>query len=447
MLLPLPQRQGIKTRQIYYPGEPSLGTDPVAPVGYVVPLVDEAGFGNSRGRTTVPVYKGKRRPDQSILGNSTSEGENPYGLETRVFPRLLKDLFGADGYVRPFGGTSGLHRFTIPKNDEAEMGSGQIQDESLETPKQIQRNTGVRPGAINLSYATEGVARYGMNFMGIGNEVNTDLGGTVHDFPYRAFSYFNGYAKLNGYFLTGMTDFSMTIDPGLARQEAAFHEGQAAAIGYGAINANGSLGLMFSTSGAAPENNMNFYDMATNEQVVPLDCAWANAPVIRASSWVRVVLASVVFSKKGFRPGGSMGKVITQNWNLTDDVSADHPAEKFNEIVGPWTFTAADNVLGIKVDGAAAVTVTLGTGEVSAETIAGLINANATLGPLVEATSFMGRVMIATKLKGSTHSVQIDTTTPNSAHTIMGFDGIASLGLDDEPILVEIFEPLENTDL
>lgn len=444
---PLPQRQGIKTRQIFYPNEPSLGTDPAAPVGYLMPLADEAGFGTAQGLTNVPVFKGLRKPDAVVLGMITADGENPYLLESRIFPRVLKTFLGDDGYVRPAGGTTKLHRLFIPTDPDAEMGSCQIQDESRETPVQYIRNKGVRPGTIGLTYAAEGGARYTVGFTGIGNEVFTDLGGTVVDYPSRPFSYFNGYAKLNGYYLVGMTDFNMSLDAGLARQDAAFHAGQAAAIGYGAVNLTGSLGLMFSTNGSAPENNMNFYNMAVNQQDVPLDVLWADAPLDRADHWIRILTPAVRFSRRGFRPGGAVGKVITQDWRMVDTENADIAAEKFNDIRGPYTMDNTNNVIGIRVDGAAATAVTLPTGAaVTVDQIVAAINANGTLSAAIVAESFVGRVMLRHKTAGASHSIGIDTTTANSAHTVLGFDAVAMSGFDDTPLIIEVYNDI-TTDL
>jgi hypothetical protein len=441
---PLPQRQGVKTRQIFYPNEPSLGVDPVAPIGYVMDLLDEAGFGTSQGLTRVPVYKGRRRGSSTLSGDIMAEGENPFGLEARIFPRILKSALGDDGYVRPKGGTSKLHRLFTPILASAEAGSAQIQDESLETPVIYTRNKGVRIGSINMTYAGGGaVARYGMNAMGIGREVNTSLGGTIVEYPFRAFSFMNGYARLAGYYLTGMTDFSITMDFGVSRQDAAFHAGEAAAIGYGDIALSGRLGLMWSTSGAAPENNMNFYNMAVNQQNIPLDVGFANAPVDLADQWVRFIIPATRFSRRGFRPGGAAGKTITQDWQHVDDVDSDLPAENLGEIRGPYALTT-DNKLAIKVDGGAAVSVTLGTASttVTVTDVVAAINANGTLNTAIDAVEYFGRVLLRHKLLGASHSIQIDTAALDSAHAILGFDGIASTGFDDTPWLIEVFSDI-----
>ena len=441
---PLPQRQGIKTRDLFIPNEPSLGTDPVTPVKYVMDLLDEAGFGSTQPLNRVPVYKGKRRGGSSTLGDITAEGENPYGLEARIFPRILKTALGSDSYLRPAGGTSKLHRLVIPTNASAEAGSCQVQYESLETPVQITRNKGTRIGGINLAYAGGGAAaRYGVNFMGIGREVKTDVGGTIVEYPFKAFSFMNGYAKLAGYYLTGMTDFRINIDFGAARQDAAFHAGEAAAIGYGEVFPSGSLGLMWSTSGLAPENNMNFYDMAVNQQNIPLDVAWANNPVDLADQWCRIILPTVRFSRRGFRPGGAMGKNITQDWQMVDEADADIAAELMAENMGPYQLTT-DNKLGLKLGGGATVPITLGTAStlITAEDVIDAINANVTFAAYGEAFEYMGRFMMRSNGTGSTYSIQVDTALTDSAHEILGLDGVARLGLDDTPLVFEFFNDI-----
>lgn len=430
MVTTLPQRQGVKSRQIFYPEpEGMVGQDPGAPVGYLMPLADEAGFGSDQGLIEAPVFKGNRDPYGVVSGNVNSAGENPYGLEFRTFPRIAKNFVGPDGYLRPGGGTTSLHRIFSPVDIDAEPGSCQLQDESLETPIQRIRNRGVRIGGINLNYANEGVARYGVNFMGIGDEVYTDLAGTVNDEGYSAVSYFNGYAKLNGYFLAGMTDFSISFDGGPSRQDAAFRDGIAAAINYGVINVTGRVGLMFSTNGLAPENNMNFYNMAVNQQDVPLEVAWSDKPKTLADSWCRVVLPAVRFSRRGFRPGGAAGKVITQDYRIHGTSNNKIAADKFGTIRGPYNLSGTNNVLGVKIQGSATIPVTLPTGAaVTVDAIVTALNASGPFSAAATAENFMGRVMVRSKLAGATSSVQIDTAQANSAHTALGFDGILFVG-------------------
>jgi hypothetical protein len=444
MLPTIPQRQGVKTRQIFYPEDAgAMGTDPAVPKGYVMPLADEGSFGTDQGLIQAPVYKGTRRPFGVVSGNVTAEGEDPYGLEFRTFPRVLKELVGPDGYVRPGGGTTSLHRFYVPTDPDAEMGSCQLQNESLETPKQILRNRGVRPGTISLAYANEGVARYGVAWMGTGDEVRTDLAGTVTDEGYKAVSFFNGFAKLNGYFLVGMTDFSITIDPGLSRSDAAFREGIAAGINYNVINVAGRLALMFSTNGAAPENNMNFYDLAVNQTPVPLDIAWSDAPASQATAWCRIILPATRFSRRGFRPGGSAGKIITQDYQVVDDISGDLAAEKFGTIRGTYNLTGTNNVFGVKIDGGATLSVTLPTGAaVTTDAIVTALMANGPFAAAATASNFMGRVMVTSKTKGASSSVQYDTAVANSAHTALGFDNVAFTGFTDIPFLIEVYNDI-----
>jgi hypothetical protein len=438
----IPQRQGVKTREIFYPNEPTLGVDPSSPIGYIMNLVDAAGFGTTRGRTRAPVFKGTRRPDSSVRGNATAEGENPYGLDFRIFPRILKTALGTHGYVRPGGGTSSLHRLFTPTHPDAEMGSAQIQYDSLESPKQSIRNRGVRPGTINMSFATEGVARFGVGYMGVGDEVDTDLGGTLVDYPYRAVSYFNGYAKLDNSFLVGMTEFSSSMDFGLARQDAAFLDGQAAAIGYGSVNMTGRLGLMFSTAGTRPESNLNYYRMATEERLVPIDLVWADKPLDLATMWCRLRMF-VRFSQESFRPGGAAGLMVGQGYQMEVDETADLPAEVFGTIAGPYNLTASTNVLSVRRNGAAGVPVTLPIGAaVTTDAIVTALNANGTLSPNVDFVNFNGRVMARTKGTGSSHTLQIDTAVADSAHTALGFDGILNAGIDDTGFVWDFYNDI-----
>lgn len=441
MLTPLPQRQGVNTRQKYYRElDTAPGVDPGSPVGYILHLADEAGFGTSDKLIDAPRFVGNRDPDDVINGNITADGENPYALEFRTFPRLLKDGFGASGYSRPGGASTTLHRL-VPPPAGGIMGSGQLQDESLETPVLFTRNKGVRIGGVNISYAQEGVGRYGMPFMGVGDEVYTDLGGTVVDEGYSAVSYFNGSAKLNGFFLVGMSEFSIALDFGLSRQDAAFRAGIAAAINYGKISAKGKLGLTFNTSGSAPENDLNFYNMAVTQTAIPLEIVWANNPIELATMWCRIVLPGVRFSRKGFRPGGAMGKIITQDYSAKN---GDIAAEKFNTVIGPNIVLTTANKLGIKINGGATVPVTLGTASttITVTQAVAAINAVAGFNTLATAEVWHGRIMLRTIGKGSAFSLQIDTAQADSAHTILGFDGVAEIGISDKAMKFEFYNDI-----
>jgi hypothetical protein len=439
-LTPLPRRQGVKTRQVMY-AEPDAapGTNPGSPVGYILPLADESGFGTEQGRIQAPVFKGKRKPYGSVLGNINAAGEAPYGLEFRTFLRVLRQFVGPNGYTRPGGGTTSLHRIFTPTVDDSSPGSVQIEDQSLETPVQYIRNRYVRPGSINLSYANEGVARYGVSWMGIGDELRTSLAGTVNDEGYKAVSFFNGYAKLNGYYLVGMSDFAITFDGGLSRGDAAFRGGIAASVDFGVINISGRLALMFATNGAAPENNLNFYDMAVNNQAIPLEVIWTDTNETLSDSWCRIIIPGTKFSRRGFRPGGAAGKLITQDFTVDDDTASNKIAAEKYGIRGPYNIGASTFNLGVKDTGGSTIITALTQGAArTTDQVVTELNANVSFSAAFTAENFLGRVMIRHKTLGAAKSIQVDTATANSAHSILGFDNVVFSGFDDTPWLVEI---------
>lgn len=447
MLPLLAHRQGVKTRQEYYREDAgSPGIDPASPIGFVMPLADEAGFTRKRALVRAPVYKGNRKPDGVISGMKTADGENPYGLELNVFPRILKDFFGPDGYVRPGGGTTRLSRYFIPTDDDAVPGSFQIQDKSLESPVQILRKKGVMGSPFNFSYANEGVARYGLGMMGVGEQVTTDLGGTVTDYPYKAMNYFSGAVEIDGDTLVGMTEFSLSLDGGLSRTDAAFRDGLAASIGYGNINTTGRTTLMMAKNGGGLEENLNFYDLAEDEIPVAMSCMWADKPLTLATGWIRIILSAVRFSGEGFKSGGTAGRFISNDFQSVDDETGDLAAEKFSVNAGPYTLTT-NNKLGLKVNGGATVPVTLGTAStvITLTQAVAAINGTVGLNGLV-ASEFNGRIMLRSGLKGAAQSIQIDTAQADSAHTILGFDGVAFLGYSDTPLLIEVFHPTFEVD-
>lgn len=448
-MLTINRRQGVKSRQIMYPEPDStFGQDATVPVGYIMPLADESGFGTDQGMTEAPVFKGNRKAYGIVYDNIMASGESPYGLEFRTFLRVMRQFVGPNGYVRPGGGVTSLHRISVPTANDAVPGSVCLQDESLETPVQYIRNRGVRAGTINLSYANAGVARYGVGWTGIGDEVQTSLAGTVNDDDYKAASYFNGYMSMNGYDLVGLSDFSISFDGGVSRGDAAFREGIGSSVDFGVINVTGSLGLQMATNGAAPENNLNYYNMAVNQQSIPIDVAWANDKIATADQWCRIIIPGTKFSRRGFRPGGSQAKSITQDWRVEQNATTNGiAAEKFGTIRGPYNIGAGNAILGVQVNGGATIPITLVQG--AARTVAQVvtdINANATFTALGTASVFMGRVMLRSLLKSSSASMKVDTAQATSAHTVLGFDGILFSGKSDTEWLMEFYNDI-TTDL
>lgn len=439
------QRISALTRLVLYP-ETSFGSDPGAPVGYVVPLAAQSGFRTNRNILPVPNYIGNRLTNAVVRGSATAAGAVPVNLEFELAARIGKLLFGDDGYSRPGGGTTTLHRLRIPTTTGAAPGSCQLQAEALQTTAQYLRAKGVRVGGMSFAYATEGPATYNVDFQGIGDEVQTDLAGTKNAISIPGVSYFNGRAVMNGFSLVGMTGFSMNIAAELMRQDVAFNDGIAAAINQGKINVSGNIALAMAIGGSTPESEMTYYNYAVNETEVPVECMWADKPIAQATQWMRVIMPAVRFSQASWVPGGDGGIIVDQQFMVPLSTNSKTQGETFGTILGPYNIGATTNIFAAKIDGVAKnVTLTQGAARTAAQVVSDL-NADVPFNTVAVAEVIAGRVFIRTKTKGSGGSAQFDTGVANHCGVALGFDNTVYTGLDDCPILIEFYNTI-NTNL
>lgn len=426
------QRLGSSSRAVFYP-ETTWNEDPGTPVGYVMPLRDQSGFGSSDSLIEAPIFTGNALPFGVINGLVNAEGAFPLALEFITIGHFLKTYFGSDGYARPGGGTTSLHHWFIPTASGAVPGSAQVQSSFQETTAQHIRNKGCRVGGFSFSQDIAGAVSYSMDMIGSGKEATTDLGGTVTDNGYSAASYFNGKLKKGSTSLASLAQFSLALACGLSRQDVAFNDGYAGAINQGIHSAKGRLELLFG-------DDLSFYNEAVNQNEVSLDCLWANGPLSSATRWLRVQMPTVRFARTAPRPGGSAGLLIGQDYMMIRSDNADVAAEAFGPTLGTYNVTLTTDVLGVKIDGGATISTTLtASATKTAAQVVAELQANGSLTAVADVDEFNGRVRITSKTKGSSSSVQIDTAVVDSAHSLFGFDGVARTGRNDCPLLVSIY--------
>jgi hypothetical protein len=436
------QRIGNWSRLILYP-EGTWNSDSGITTGYVLPLVDQSGFGDSQDPIQVPIYTGDVLPFDDIPGLIQSGGDLPLGLEYLTIGYLLKSYFGANGYLRPGAGAGSEHQFFIPTIAGSQMGSFQLQSEFLEPTAQYLRGRGIKPGAFNWQGEVSGFNRYGVSVIGSGSMPNSDLAGSKINNGFAGSNYFDGsitYQPSGGSktTLADVVGFRCRLFNSLARQDAFFNAGQAASVNGFQYEAEGALALQMQDSGAGPAGNLNFYNDAVNRTIVTLDVIYANGPLQTCTSFLRFQLAALRYFRMAPRPGGSRAIMYEQAFRLVRGNNVQVAGEYMLPTLGTFNIGPTTNKLGIKVDGGATQTVTLTQG--ATRTTDQVVTDIAAL-PLVGAAAdnYAGRVRISSNTKGATSSIQIDTAVANSGHTLFGADGTARAGKDNCPFLGRLF--------
>jgi hypothetical protein len=441
------QRQGHWSRLILYP-ESTYNSDTGITTGYLLPLVDQSGFGDSADPIQVPIYDGTMLPFDDIPGLIMAGGSLPLGLEYETLGHIMKAFFSANGYVRPGGGTTSLHHFFIPTIAGSEPGSFQLQNEFTQSTALFHRGRGVRPAAINYQGEISGFGRLGIDVLGSGSMVQTDLAGTKTDNGFQASNYFDGrmtYRVAGGtrYTLADITGFRCRIFNNASRQEAFFNNGIASGVNTSNINVEGALALAMKANEAAagPANDLNFYNNAVNRDTIEIDLVVANGPLATCTKYKRYQFTVVRFFRMAPKPGGGAGIVYEQAFRIVRDATN---AKTYGEYVGPtlgtYNIGAATFNLGVKVNGGATITTALTQGAARTVTqVVADLNANGALTAVADIEEFCGRVRISSKTKGSTSSIQIDTGVATPAHAAFGFDGVARSGRDNCPVLIHLF--------
>lgn len=422
-------RLGVNSRAILFPG-----AAPTA--GFVWPLSDAAAFGSNSDFSEVPNYNGTRLPYGVVPNAIMADGSMPTNFEYTFIGHLLKMVFGAEGYTR----NGNFHNFFIPVV-AYDLPIAQLQYESMESPVQYQRHLDVHCGGVDMSYGTSGAAVYNANLMGTGEELQTALGGppTITDYGFSASNYFNGEALAEGVPFAGMNAFSLGVTNNLAREDVAFTGGIAGAITSSQVNVTGNLGILLQAGGDGIEEDLTMYSRALAQTNVPLECSWWNKPSGFFTKFCRVRLAGVLLSRESWRPGGGQSLRLNANWRSHGDPDANKlSGEIISTNVGPFTLPATPN-LGVKIDGGGTITIALVAGAQTAQEIVDDLNADVTFTAGAVARVYGERILIYSKTKGATSSIQIDTGVANTAHAEIGFTGVAVTGKDNCPIMITLF--------
>jgi len=422
------QRTGISSRIIYYP-ETTPDTDPGSPVGYVLPIDSADSAMSAAPLQEAPVYMGNAgEAPSTVPGETTFSGATNLGLEFLTIGYILKALFGSSAAAVATGGKQ-MHYFPFA----APMLSGQLQKEWAEPTAQYMRNRGVYVDTLTLPVATSGAQKANVTWMGFGDEVQTtDLAGTKTNNGYNATSSFYGqFTYQGGSPLATVVNFSPALTRKPSRQSVAFNAGIAGGINTGMFRTTGPLQLLFDTT-----SNLNVYNDAINAVPLLLECVWADQVLSSVGAFLYLAITRAISERHAPSVGGEPGLTFQQNFRSTFDSTASQLAPFALSGLGPFNVVVAtSDALGIKIDGGSTqvVTLTPGAARTAAQIVANinslpLVGGTAELFPGNPAGALGQRFRIKSATKGVTGSVQIDTTTTHSAHTVLGLDATVRAG-------------------
>lgn len=427
-------RNARHTRLVMYDeGAGPIGTDPVTPAGYVVPLQAAESMNANRPLVEVPLYRGTRDPFGYVLGDTSVQGSIPIELDSIFIGRILHALLGltptpvatAGGYVHPF-----VHSPT------AEPGSVQFQKEILESGE-FYRNPGCRLGKLNLAFQSSGAAMYTVDGMGIGLLKETDLAGTKTLDTFTKMSWLDGFVVKDNAVLGTVSKGSFAFDNKPQREAVAFNGGVAADLTTDVLYLSGDLEVLYFDN--------SFYLEAKNAGSVWLEFFFADGPLNTMSNFLHLTIPAATFEMTQPAVGGKGGVRQNQKFSVPINNTVSIPAMIFSQKETFNITTGTNDALGIKVDGGATVTKTLTGG--AARTAAQIATDIGTVAGLNAADTWPtnGAVTVGTRLRlrhataGSTHSIQIDTSVLHSAHAALGLDNVARTGTDPVPYRLTLF--------
>lgn len=420
--------------------ETSLDTP--AGEAYLWPLHGPSEIGSDRGLIEVPIFKANFNPFASVLGIANVTGGIPTTGDFLFIGRIARVVLGLGSYTKAneAGGTKAKHRYA-PATPESITCEAQF----TEAPADYIRDTGIKLGGFDFASEQEGGIWYTVNATGSGRETvaTTPFDATPTDDAFQTVSYLDGRIVKGSTELADVTTFGLNLRRNLQRQGAFFNP-YAAGINPGKFNASGTLGIAY--------KDLGFYNEASAGTLLALDCMYGDRdPALGFTQWIRFQFASVRFSRGTPRPGGEEGLNINQNFRM-EPSSTGFSAEYIAENIETYNIGATSFNLGVKVDGGGTVTKVLTQG--AARTAAQVVTDLQASGGIAGATSDRfggnatantgGRPRIRSNTFGPTSSIQIDTGVANSAHTVLGFDGVTRSGIL-APFLMEILNTKTTT--
>ena len=422
-------RQGPLGR-MYHIREASWNVDPTTPTIHLMPLHAQEQFRTDQPREQAVVYEGTFQSKGSYKGPIDASGDREMSMDYKYVGYDLMDILGSAGYSRV--GT--LHRWTsldlpLPY---------QLQKEYTQSTAIIHRYPGIFATLMRVAGAVSGQQMYTISQLGKGGEARAAISGaTPTDILERkGYSTFDGSILKGTNFLANVSAFNFSIDRKVTPKEGYYAAGERAAVSFGTPLIEGDLGLIFTT-----EDGDTFYDEAINDTVVTLSCLFANKPLVAGpTKFLRFWMDAVLFSRTEPGVGGDQIPDQTQHFIAQlPDSGVYHPATAIGTVLGPYVFTGSNNVVSVKFEGGSTIDVVIATGTKTAAQVAALLNVDAGFLAKGKAYDLNGRLEIRSLDTTLSSSVQWQTATANSAHTLMGFDTTTWTGYAPSELYVELF--------
>jgi hypothetical protein len=434
MANPITPRIGRLSRT-YVAKESTPGVDPGSPTGLIMQNRDKWTFVAKQGTTAAPAYKGNLRPDDRTYDAFAATGNGPMYLDYDTAPYLFFAPIGlgGSGYSKiPLAGGYYLHRGVLLSGLMTPT-TLQVQYEQLQTTAAFNRLRNSLVQTLKVGYPMKGAIPLDATLVGSGDRVYTDLGGTKTDNPLSVSNVFNGTAKVNGSRLGSVKDFTYTLNTGATVEDIGMNAGIGIPI-PDAINAMVTMKLLQGVGGSTPEGDNNLSLLADAQTPIAVDCLWANLPILTATRWLRILQPNNVISNMGDSSGGKGGKIVEAQLDMVDR-AAKIAGEAFGTTIGPYAIVlTTGDAFSVKIDGAAAVTVTLTAGVArTTDQIVTDLNAAGAFSAIAVADNYNGRVRVTSKaigVLGAASSVQYFAATSASAlavGTALGFvDGVVT---------------------
>lgn len=422
-------RQGPNSRISRY-RESTWGSDPVAPDAKLIPFLSD-GFELRQPRTPGEFYDGVISAKGSYLEPITCQGPIVTSMDYWQVGYDLMDVLGSSGYSR----VGGLHVWSSVGNP---LPHG-IRKEFLQSPAIVHRYPGVIATMMRFAQAVRGQQQYEVTRLGKGSEEVTDIASTTltDSTEKNTKTYFNGSVEHDAVILANTAAFDLTIDRKVTPKEGVFQLGQLAAYSIGPPEIRGTLGKIFST-----DDGDAFYLLAKNETPSTLTCLYANKPLTAGPTmFLRIILPRILFDRMATAAGGATIPDQIQTFYAEVQTSGVYyPGHAIGTVLGPYNVTAANKVVSVKFQGGSTINVTLTEGSArTAAQIAAELNADVTFAAAGTAYDLNGRLEIVSDNVTSSTSVQWQTGTANSAHTLLGFTNTTWAGYAPAEMHVELF--------
>lgn len=427
-------RQGPLAR-IHHIREASWGVDPTTPTEFLIPFTAD-NLKWDQPRTPGVFYDGVASSKGSYKEKIDFSGSLDTSLDFHYLGVDLMDVLGSSGYTR----VGSLHRWTSLGNPLPH----QIRKEFTQATAIVHRYPGVIARSIQFAQAVSGQQVYTLDRLGKGDQQIADIAGaTLSDTSIKKVnSYFNGSLTQDGVLIGNTAAFDFMVDRKVTGKDGIFQAGMLAAYSIGIPKTSGKLGKIFST-----DDGDTFFLLGFNETPSAISCIWANRALGATpgpSMFLRVFMDAVLFDASAPAAGGeTIPDQIQPYLAQQADSGVYHAAHSFGSILGPYTLSGSNNIFSAKPEGGATLTsAAMGTGSKTAAQLATFLNADATVNPKFTFSDLNGRLEYASKDITSASSVQWQTATANSAHTVLGFDATTYTGYAPSEIYVELYNDL-----